>query len=1767
MSVKYVSVPHGDMGSGIDQLSAEDSVQEGYSELLVNFDPIPEGYLAKRPGYQGVYGFLPVRVKQATYVTGSTNNLTLLLDQAIDLTRIPSPTHSRPIVVYGRTSALNTNAGGSQGDFPPGADSARYYAQFNADPRQTLSTGTHTLALTQAQFGLTTYQSMVGLAQSNSATGLDWSSSDADSVAINTSTLETDVGYTNSSGASQQAFVYSLALPTKAGVNYVTSPTSVGTGAQTVTVSAATHNLSGNNLQVRLFQVAGAPAVWTAIDVDSVVVDTSNNVTATFQNNSGGTTSVVVLITAAPLANALHGTVGPQTTQTLLIPAPSSPFAFVDCYLEQTLGGNRERVIPQDVSYVSSSNELQVTFTNSGLTSANFYVYWQYARVAGNQLTVTAANTVAAGFTDTSPQMTIWGLDHSQIYTATAGSHAGWVTELDTYRATGEQFLVAGLGGNLFSGADASASDASTYLIPTLYPNANSRVGTTASIGPCFLNSLDATYRTAGHIIADNIGTTTRASSITYDSGTDTVVVQIPLVNGTSTGGSPIVTTAGLADRLTIQDAGYAIQNGTFPITAYTLTPTLLTIHVSNANITDTAWDDPSSGALVGILTDRLTLNANSPFLPGDILLSEVLTEAQQVECLGASSTTQVLGGLNARLDFPAGVRVCARRTSQVIPLRDISDNPSVTDLVTGDNLSLTGLARQLRVLSVNVLSDTGVTISSAAGVATATLGAGNTNSLAVGDTVNLLRAGDWAGLQVITSVPTSTTFTFASSVAGSGSGTLQGCTATVDESLTWNDDVNSAVSLTVPGRWLPLEAPDTTATETPGPYVSYFSTSDYTDQPIVRSAMVNDSLILNNGTDRTLKLDGANVYRPGLPRWQPHLFLAVASGASGTITVPDISCTTVAANATIGGTTPGAWVQNQPQFFVDPKDVDTFQVGARIQVSGGSGTTYTITSAATQTLGAGASQQDIGVITVDQGIAEAAPTGTDTGTLLQVAKRSYYFRLNAVDANRNVVASAAVGSEDWSVTLATSSAVRIRLVGLPAWDIYDYDRLEVQVYSTKLTGVAPYYLLSTVPMSFKAGGGYIDFVDTFSDDTLSNLDSVNTALKGQELGTGWSHPIRAKRVTSSSNRLVLANLSSDPFIDVTLSNPGATITTSSFASLRWLLRKDETDTATTTDMVNRVGYQWLTSGDVAVTGISVSTGTFTVTSTLGASLNPGNWVYLFRKAAPGTDQQTHFMGWWQVASATSTTITFNWPGATGLAVTLSKEIDRAVAASAPADVPVWLGTDYNYQTTSATLGQNGTSPAEGMTAIRMANAVNTTQRVVDRTLTGMSAFQPWICCDAGGEFNSGEFIFRQVQNSATTFQLTLPASYSGFNVYLDNVLFTEGSSFGAVVQRFPSRILVSYPNFAEVFDSPLAQVDSQSDSAIDVNPSDGQEITAVLPFYGDSSFGAAMKDAVILVFKTNSIYLVNIAQKAAGANAVQRLESMGLGCTAPYSVTPTRNGIMFANESGIYKLQQDMTIYYMGRHLQRLWRLGTNLSSSGLSLMFGTNYAFNSQFKLSVPLAGSATPNAAYVYNSTREYSMQGITNTVQLYATREGSWTQHEGFSSIGWCNLDADNFYAALNGRVMQVRRTNLPQDYRDDDQAITATATLRSTDFGDDGVRKTVPFALVSYRNPPDLGVRTGTQVASATDLLTEFVPADATTLPNNAATSGMGDTVQQEGVTYRYSFGQKRGVRFQLQISNSTKDEPVEITKVRYFVGGLSVKGIREAAAGPTPAQA
>jgi hypothetical protein len=1723
MAIQYVSIPHGDLGGGIDQLSPENKLAEGKSEFLVNTDPKPEGYLVKRTGYQGHGGQLPVRVSKIKYTSDATNNICFFFDSAIDISSIDlSSLRSTPVVVYGRTAEAQA------GDFT-NTDSVHYYSGFTADERRVFQTGSNSFSAVEA---LGTQHTWVFTSQSSNVTSNDNEIIGVDTISLDKVTGNVTIDYNNQSGSSFNGFLYYKDVTPTPGSSYWGSNVgsnltfTVPVGTTTFSIPASTHSLDNFNIGVRVFK--DNTTAWEEITPDIVVLNTDGSIDITLTNNDASSFDAIASLITFPVTQFVTGTVpgiasAPNNTATITIPGLTTDFLSCVVYLEQTLGGAREQVLPDTITIDSATKTATLTFTNTTTADANFYVFWESLVLTSNKLCVTGA-TITGGqqYEDDLPQLTIWGLDHTLIYGENTGSsRPGWVTHIDSYRSVGETRLVSGLGGNLFDLRERSEI-ATDYLVPLLYPNLRGRVATTTDMGPAFFDATDSPTRTRGYVQFSGGGEGwAQVTDITWVSGNQVkYTLNCPNLSITGTLSSIIDS----SDQLTVEQAGYSVNNGIFDVISVSNPSTdVIEVVIENTERDSADFDETDCGAEAGVFTDRVTLLATSPFIEGDTISASTFTESTSIACLASSGTTLFISGVTERINLPSGLRLTGARTSSVIPLRELDETASVQYVVRGDMLAYLGTERELKVKYVHADSDRALTIDADGQVATATLGSGDTTSLWVGQKVLIIQAGAASGVHTITDIPSGDSFTFdlAESLSGQA-GTLLGKTVQIDEEFSWEDSSDSTITVQVARRWIPVEAPDDSFDLTPGTHYRYLDTNNYGDQPYLRSVMVADNMYFTNGDDEVYKYDGTSIYRAGLIRWQPQAFVTLDTSPStgGTITL------------NLPTTTPSA--VNQNVFTVPIGDELKFRIGQTIRHANTSGfEDYLIENIYDDGTGGFIQVQTSTTITL----------GTSP-SLTRVALYKYYFRLNAVDANQNVVASAVTGLDDFNVQVAQSTQVRIRLTGLPAWDVYDYSRLEVQIYRTKLNGVAPFYRLTSLPLSFNSDDGYIDYIDTDADDVLRDLDEVNTALLGAEVGLAWEAPLRAKYITSAGNRLVLGNLKDNPRLDIQVVDTGTRLTKSSFNGQRWLFRKDNTDVGTSTDMLSRAGYQLRNAGAVTITpntDIATTAGTdFTITSA-AHGLVAGDWVYLFRNVvADGTE--VRFAGWWQVASADATTFTINYSGAPAAAT--ADDVNRFLPATLSGDIPVWIGEDGNLGMFNGNIDDT-VFPYEGVTVRRLAMAINASMRKVDTTIADFEGFVPWMIAEAGASFQFGQLVVSQPKAVDTFLEVQLP-TFSGMNIFVNQVKRTTGAQASAQVKLLPSRIIVSYPNYPEIFDAPLATVDSQSVSAIDVNPADGQEITGIIPFFGESAFGAALQDGVVVVFKTNSIYLVNLAAKAAGQNAVQKIESQGLGCTAPYTIAPSRNGIMFANESGIYMLGRDMQITYKGRYLERYWR--NSVDRSRLPEMTGHYYSNGNQYKLSCPEKTDSQNDKVLVYDTVREYTADGF---------REGSWTTYDNHPAIGWANLETDAFFASTKGEVYLLRRTGLVSDFRDDSEAISMVATLRAMDFGDAAIRKAIAHIMVQYRTIADAG---GIGFLTAADLTEAFEAADQVeiSLPQDNE-DGLSDDAAVKVATIRYSIDRRKLSYVQVQVTDSNIDEPVEVAAITYRVGGMNEKGTTQAA--------
>lgn len=1712
---------------GIDARSPENQIPPGYVKDALNMD-IVQGIARGRPGYAGYAGNFPVRIVSVEY-DDANDRICFTLDSAIELTTVNLlNVRSTPIVVYGR---LSENIGA--GPFTT-TDSAKYYDGFFQEIRQTFLTGTNTLTVPGTQHGLGTSNLFVGVVESLSASNLSNRTIKADNINIDESSFDIDIDYTNGTGSDIPVFTYAAAHDPLTGTNYVSGTTTVADGATgTIIINAATHQLANFNIIARVYVDNG-----TSRDIvrpDSLTIDTvTGTVTTVVENNSGASADYFVILSSAPSANFRTGALS-GSQYTITIPDPETAFIFPGIYVSN--GSLLENVIPDSIEFDSTTNTIEITFQNPGANS--FTAYWQYAEIRSTEICVTDTTLTSSG-TDARPQLTLWGLDHTEIYGSERTDRQGWANHVDSYRIAGESRVIGGQGGNLYSVQEYSEAG-SAYLFGSALPSLFQRTSATTVLSPALWETGDSPGRTRGYItgtaLGDNWATCTAVSYDAVQSGGSTrydlTIPGLLLHDNTgaiiATNNTNINTIFTAGDQLTAEDMSYSRHNGVFNIVHVEAgaTPNVVSVWVQNDRISTSDWDDTGVSGTAGVFSDTIPLQSSSPFISGDVLVSDALLESQELTVIASSDTTPTnvsVSGVVDTMTLQSGVQLVGRRTGSVIPLRDTTDAATVEDFVRGDIVFYSSEpTRPLRVLYINPMPDvTGCTITGDGDTATVTVGSGDTEHLIAGMSVLLRRAGVYTGEVLITDVPSLTTFTFSSTETATVSTTvLVGSTLHIGESITWEDTTSDANTLQVDRRLVPIEAPDDSYTLTPNTHVRYFDANSFGDQPFLRSTMVADTMFFTDGStgepaDEVMKFDGTSLFRAGLFKWQPGVFIQTDTAPTAKIVTSLRSVAYASAVAAKG------------QFTVAAADLNVLAVGTEIQVSG-SAEKYTI------------SRLDTTSIYVDRAL-DSSVTLTP-GTLSEAATYRYYYRLNAVDQNNNVIASAVAQSEDYTVTLTQDAAVYHKLIGFPAWDNYDYDALYVQVYRTKADTSAPFYRVFQQRLPFNGSDGYIEFTDTFRDSNLLDLDPINTALKGQELGVGWQEPLRAKAVTSAAGTLILGNIRDYPQVDLQLFGD-STVTAAQLDGTILELRKDLNDVTGTTDMVNRARYEFVNGATAqTIVGISGTAGvSFNVAST-AHGLAPGNWVYIYWNTAStpsSTARPITYSGWWQVFSITDVNnfvIKYTGSGA-GAAASFPTRFVRATNAN---DIPVLVGDPSTNPDGNSSAANANTTLQLFQAGKRLALAINASMRMTDITISGYESFTPWLIAIGGNDTGeSGRVLIRQPRVDDSSFGIKLAALGTNFRVFINSIEYGTGTTIGSEVALFPSRLLIGYENFPEIFDNPTAILDTDSDSAVDINPSDGQEITVAVPFFGEAAFGAAQQSAVVVVFKENSIYLVDVNEKRAGRNPVQRIETEGVGCTAPNSVSVTKNGIMFANESGMYALRRNLQVEYIGKLMERNW---DRVDRTQLDLVQGHHYTVGRKYKLSVPLLGDSTTSEVYVYDHTNE-----LENGV-------GAWTRYDSHPSTGWCNLNQDAFYSTSTGRLMVIRRMGDEIDYQDDHAAIDYLLQLRSNDFGQSGYRKVIDQITINYRT----AVPSEAQVGTSVDTEQEYTPVTgARIVTPGTRVNGMSDSVGRDVLTVAHTTSRRKGVSMSVQIESNQRLETIEISTVEFRVASIGNGGVLQA---------
>lgn len=400
---------------------------------------------------------------------------------------------------------------------------------------------------------------------------------------------------------------------------------------------------------------------------------------------------------------------------------------------------------------------------------------------------------------------------------------------------------------------------------------------------------------------------------------------------------------------------------------------------------------------------------------------------------------------------------------------------------------------------------------------------------------------------------------------------------------------------------------------------------------------------------------------------------------------------------------------------------------------------------------------------------------------------------------------------------------------------------------------------------------------------------------------------------------------------------------------------------------------------------------------------------------------------------------------------------------------------------------------------------------------------------------SNNQFALATTPNNAI-FHSPIPLSSVGTGV---TILHVET---GSTTPAYPSRVCRSYPFYPEIFDGPLLDPSALgSSAAIDVNPDDGQSIRAIIPFYAESYTTAAQQENRLVVFKQRDVYMVN-----AETREVQLIQSMGHGAEFPRAVCWTKDGIMFADRDGVYKINRQSQWVYLGEALGRYWKQELASRSVEPDVPVAIQNQQTQLAVLAMPDSESTSNTRVLTYDYTREEG------------GGRGAWSTHTGYTTTAYAVRDGVTHHGDVAGLVHETRASGDPSDFRDDAASYTSTVQLRPVDFGQMGARKQLKTVSIQFRRTTGAPVD-AVRVSAAIDGRLEFLEAGAPILQYTTPDTGLSDRTQTSIYTLQFTVPQRKAEYFQLQIEVDGLDEGVEIVQVTYNVDPLSDRGVTESA--------
>ena len=1806
---KFQTVPHRIISKGIDKRSSPNALQPGYAEDMRNIDTNSKGFVEKRTGYQGYKGILPLRIEE---VDVNAPKADLIFNEEINLLL----TTSSPIVIYGEiledgtgtivssgtavtgmgtlfTSELNIGsviyAGGESqivtsivddtnltvgAAFSPNLTSTvfthrttreYYWTAFENDSRKTIEAGTTDTF--EVAHGVGSLQVAASVVAAPVAESLDNEVIIPEDITI-TDVNNLEVTLINAGPTDVDFYVLTENIDDLSVVTYRAPISEALVGdAMTLTINAATHGLP--NLHVLPFlYMEKTSSEMSVVIPDSFTIDNNGDIIITVENAEGSiggssTFEGQIVLIDVPGDRALESSFTSGDGRTLEFTGISTDFNFYGFY-DQDGSGNQIMVIPDSIYYSADDEKATATFDID--TSRNLKLVYTEASVKSNVITVDMTDYPNV-IDDDTPSVSLWGIPHPDIIYQDAVPKGSWTNSFEEYSSQGENKLVVGIGGTL--AAEIESGEGVT--LPSYFSDMRRRTNQGKVIGPFFGTVGTKDRGIEGPNITDmkspaesftNNGDET--VTITSDFGYRFGSLDDIVLNSSTTG----------YDTINVEGSGVSNYNGNFSVESVSDSATYITATSASINSlavgssTYISFNFVDNAAAIAFHTAYIANDNSWAFqdFNGEVFIMKII-DADLLNPGGSAAISVSLGdsvelvGDNTDFSSTSSFTFTTEKLTMVTPGTD-----SVTIRIDGlpnyiSNETESGAMMSINSdsLVMNVLNEEGATedlpflvndqvvstLFTNEPIITGLQSDSNNPPVSIymdnlldntlvpaGASINVKRTSATQPLTDVQYIVKGDTV----SVNGYTrefqvkSVDITENTVTLDESIEMMDSASDRSFMSVTGRWKTIEAPP--LNERP---ISYFDEHGINDQARLRGVSINDSIFYSNHDDEVMKYDGESIYRAGLTNWQPRTHSWVDHDDAG-IPVPQFQY--IAASATDLKTT----LPNTLRFSSMP-DLSGIN---EVYLVGDDGANST---------------QTVKIILVDE-IEKLVQLDTtlvdslDRGHILIPQQAAYYFKLQMIDRNNNLVASAVTDYQECIVDMTQSGTITHRLTGMPKFDIYDYQRVDLLMFRSKMTRNAtpPFYQVKRVPIDFelaKATNSII-ITDTIPDESLSPVpdDQVSIALKGAELPISSDQPPRSKYLITVDNELVLGNIKSYNRTDVTLISDSG-ITEENVLSNATVRVQDESldETFEFMSFVDGAGTALDTANNIEISSIDFTTSetefTMTLTGSVGYDLT-GKFIQLssYYMDAAGSGLYTdsgrtrvsdlgRVIGWWKIDShaiAGNDTVVVKYTHGIDADFTFSAATNPMYMTfpdNSNSNIPV-LAVPYAISAINRVI--TDVVYDDTTTAFEFTSAVNRGVRDLKMAFNRIMVEEvtPSAYALSGATEGNGRIVFESALPGRV---LTVTVSEGGgtdLEIFVNNVRRASGTAVNGQTLVFPSRLLLSAPNFPEMFDNPFGSSSVDSDSILDINADDGQEITGLATFFGASTgFRGGQLASVLIVFKNKSVYAINTETRN-----IEKLESMGQGCTIPDSIAATQDGIMFANQGGIYKIDRALRIVYAGEYLERYVEDEINGSTVESSAIAITDSG-NRKYKLSVPV------------DSDTKNSQVTVLDYVVDDRMAEGSWSIYDNIPASNWTQTNTNTYFSTYNGRVFGLRQAGDATDFRDDDAGIDASFTYGAQSFGDSGTRAVVNRVISHLRADTDL---TALTLEMATDMSETYELTDPISFKGS----------DPKLHTIASSIPDRHGLYFQARYTHDTKDENMVLSGIDFKVRLLDELGITQA---------